>query len=228
MSIKIKNADGIEIEQNWIVKKFDKNPTYPFIVVDNWYTPEEEEGVWSELNLFSHMTDIHRAEDTIVAREKDGTSKGYSYRWYTNNFYHSDNFDRMPIERCLYKVRGEEFRDLIDFCVPYKRSFGVSNRNANLISYYESNDYYDAHFDSFSWTHLVWFYKEPKKFDGGEFVLDEPGVTVKCKHNRAILFPCPYLHRVTPIKMKEEGLPFGHGRWTITHFYYTEPKGEVK
>ncbi len=228
MSIKITNADGVEIEQNWIVKKFDKNPTYPFIVVDNWYNPDEEKAVWAELELFKNMPDIQRAEDTIVAREKDGTAKGHSYRWYTNNFYHDDNYDRMPIERMLYKVRDQKFRDLIEFCAPYYRSFTVSNKNTNLISYYESNDYYDAHFDSFAWTHLVWFYKEPKAFEGGDFVLDEPGVEVKCKHNRAILFPCPYLHRVTPIKMKDETLPFGHGRWTITHFYYTEPSGDIK
>ncbi len=228
MSMKIKNADGIEIEQNWITHKFDKNPTYPFLVVDNWYTPEEEKAIWSELDLFKNMPDIHRAEDTIVAREKDGTAKGHSYRWYTANFYTRDVYDRMPIERMLYKVRSDEFRDLIDHCAPYKRSFKVSNKNTNLISYYESNDYYDSHFDSFAWTHLVWFYREPKAFEGGDFYLEEPDVEVKCKHNRAIFFPCPYLHAVKPIKMLDETLPFGHGRWTITHFYYTEPQGEVK
>ena len=34
-----------KIEQNWKVQVVKDNPTYPFIVIDNWYTPQEEESL---------------------------------------------------------------------------------------------------------------------------------------------------------------------------------------
>jgi len=214
-----------EIEQYWKFTKFEENPKFPFLVVDNWYTPEEEKAIWSELNLYSHLKDIDRAEDTIVARDKEGNAKGKSYRWYTSEYHTDKHYNRFPIENTLYKVRSDEFQNELNFCDPYFRSFGSSNRNSNMVSYYEEEDYYDDHYDTFQWTQLVWFYKTPKMFTGGDFVFKEPNVTVNCKHNRAIFFPCPYLHSVTPIKMKQK-MPFGHGRWTITHFYYSVPDGK--
>lgn len=219
-------ATEITIPQNWEFKKFDSNPTYPFLVVDNWYTPEEEQAIWAELKLYSHMTDLQRAEDTIVARNKDGSARGKSYRWYNNEFYSNKHYERFPIENALYKVRSIEFHNELKFAQPYFKMFESSNRNSNLVSYYEQDDHYDTHHDTFMWTHLVWFYKQPKMFIGGDFVLNEPDVTVKCKHNRAIFFPCCYTHSVTPIQMKKK-MPFGHGRWTITHFYFSEPNGQV-
>ena len=40
------------ITQYWDVKVVNDNPTFPFVVIDNWYTPEEEKAVWKELDFF--------------------------------------------------------------------------------------------------------------------------------------------------------------------------------
>jgi len=214
-----------KILQNWKFIKYNKNPLYPFLVVDNWYTPDEEKAVWSELELYSNI-ETKRAEDTIVARTSEGVPLGKSYRWYHNDYYTDKHYHKFPIEKNLYKVRTKEFHKELSFATPYYRNFPNSNKNTGLISYYEEGDEYKSHHDTFLWTHLIWFYKEPKKFIGGDFTIDEANVTIKCKHNRAIFFPCCYNHSVDKIKMTEN-MPFGHGRWTITHFYFHAPEGKV-
>ena len=61
------------IKQNWDYKIIKDNPLYPFLLIDNWYTPSEEEGVWKELDFFSSTDkkDLLRAENTIVARDEE-------------------------------------------------------------------------------------------------------------------------------------------------------------
>ena len=65
-----------KIEQNWIVNVNKDNPVFPFIVIDNWYTPGEEIAVWKELDFISCAPrHTHKkAENTIVATDVDGNA----------------------------------------------------------------------------------------------------------------------------------------------------------
>ena len=49
---------------------------------------------------------------------------------------------------------------------------------------------------------------------------------VELKHNRAVFFPSMFSHRVSPVKMKIEPKEIGYGRYTITHFYISLPRGD--
>ena len=73
----------------WSAQVNKDNPTYPFIVIDNYYNPEEESAVWKELDFFTSNTlsIMDRAENTIVARDEDGTSKSIAYRVYLEDYY---------------------------------------------------------------------------------------------------------------------------------------------
>ena len=37
---------GEKILQNWDIKVIKDDPVFPFILIDNWYTPNEEKAVW--------------------------------------------------------------------------------------------------------------------------------------------------------------------------------------
>ena len=89
----------MEIKQNWIVNVVKENPTFPFIVIDNWYTPNEEKAIWKELDYYSSAPKEHidRAENTIVARNPDGSAKSKAFRWYLNNFYTIDGLKKSAI-----------------------------------------------------------------------------------------------------------------------------------
>ena len=219
---------GENILQNWKITIGNQNPIYPFVVVDNWYTPNEEKNVWKELDFFSAtpIDQIDRAENTIVARNKDGSSKSKAYRFYVEDYYKKREIS--PILNCLYKQRSKEFKDILfEHCKPHSRSFGSSNGDSTLISYYEENDHYTPHHDTFLWTCLIWMVREPRQFDGGDFRLNEPNVEIKLRNNRMVMFPCYYLHEVTPLKFHTQPKDIGYGRYTITHFYYSTPNGNA-
>jgi len=213
-----------KIGQNWKVQVIKDNPTYPFIVIDNWYTPNEEKAVWKELDFLgaNPKETIKRAETTIVARDKKGNSLSKAYRWYHGEIY--NDFTTSPISNCQYKQRTPEFHNIIKECTPYSRSYLSSNADTTLISYYEQDDHYEPHHDTFHWTCLIWFVREPRLFNGGDFDFPESGYEVKLKHNRAVFFPCCYLHRVSPVKFHTQPKELGYGRYTITHFYYSVPQ----
>ena len=216
------NIDGIE--NNWEVKLFKDNPTFPFMVIDNWYNPGEEKAVWKELEFFNATPKQHinRAENTIVAKDKNGKPLSNAYRFYIENYYMRKNVS--PIFNCMYKQRSKAFKDiLIPNCTPYSRSFLGTNNDSTLISYYENSDFYEPHHDIFAWTCLIWMLKEPKAFDGGDFCMEEPNVEIKVKNNRMVMFPSCFLHSVSPVKFKTPPKEIGQGRYTITHFYFATP-----
>ena len=215
------------VEQYWKVKVFNENPVYPFVVIDNWYTPNEEKAVWKELDFFSATPreNIERAETGVVARYKDGTSKSQAYRFYIEEFYKKRTLS--PIINCMYKQRTNEFHKILeDNCQPYARSFLTSTADSSLLSYYEEKDYYEPHHDIFSWTCLVWMVREPRLFDGGDFKINEPDVEIKLKNNRMIMFPSCFLHSVSPVKFHTRPKEIGYGRYTITHFYYANARAQ--
>ena len=215
---------GEKIEQNWKVLVVNDNPTFPFVVVDNWYTPNEEKAVWKELDFLSTTpkNQIDRAENTIVARDLDGTAKSNAYRFYIEDFYKKRELS--PIINCMYKQRTPEFQKIIeDNCIPYARSFLSSNADSSLLSYYEESDHYKPHHDVSLWTCLIWMVREPRLFDGGDFKLNEPDVEIKLKNNRMVMFPSCFLHSVSPIKFHTQPKDMGYGRYCITHFYNSKP-----
>jgi len=216
---------GEKIQQYWNIKIIKDNPTFPFLVIDNWYTPNEEKAVWKELNFFNATPkdQIARAENTIVARNEDGSSKSKAYRFYIEEYYRKREIS--PIINCMYKQRSPEFHNIIKECMPYARTFISSNEDSSLLSYYEENDHYEPHHDTFAWTCLVWMVREPRLFNGGDFKLNEPDIEVKLKNNRMVMFPCCYLHSVSPVKFHTQPKEIGYGRYTITHFYYGTPTG---
>ena len=218
---------GEIIEQYWNIKVVNDDPVFPFVVIDNWYTPSEEKAVWKELDFFSATPkdQIERAETGVVARDPDGTARSNAYRFYIEGFYKKRELS--PILNCMYKQRTNEFHKLLkENCQPYARSFLTSNADSSLLSYYEDKDHYKHHHDIFQWTCLIWMVREPRQFSGGDFKINEPDIEIKLKNNRMIMFPSCFLHSVSPVKFFNQPKEIGFGRYTITHFYYSMPKPE--
>jgi hypothetical protein len=213
-----------EIKQNWDVKVINDNPTFPFVVIDNWYTPNEEKAIWKELDFISTVPkeEMSRAENGVVASSK-GVPLSNAYRFYLEGFYKNKRLS--PIFNCRYKQQTKQLHKIVrDNCMPYARSFLTSNFDSSMLSYYEEKDFYKPHHDTVLWTCLIWMVREPRLFDGGDFKMVEPDVEVKLKNNRMILFPSCFLHSVSPIKFHTQPKEIGYGRYCITHFYNTEPE----
>ena len=55
-------------------------------------------------------------------------------------------------------------------------------------------------------------------FSGGDLYFKENNTTVECKHNRMLLFPGYYYHKVNKVSMQNKYLNDMNGRFSITHF----------
>ena len=85
-------------------------------------------------------------------------------------------------------------------------------------NYYENSDFYKTHNDISYLTILIWLYKEPKKFKGGELELNETSNIIDCKNNRLIMFRGDNYHTVNPVTMDKEHIDNMNGRFTLTYF----------
>ena len=216
------------MKQNWKAHLPQEDTRWPFVVVDNWFLPDEEKVVWKELDFLltqKQTGTIKRAEKTIVAKDRAGNSKSKAYRFYIEEIYH--NRDYSPIINYTYKFRTEEFKNLISYCPPFSRSYMSSNFDTALISYYEESDHYRPHHDTFQWTALIWMAKEPISFNGGDLIFPEFDTEIKFKNNRLVIFPSCYLHAVPSVKFKQQPKKEGMGRFTITHFFGSRPSGDI-
>lgn len=212
------------IKQNWKIKINNKNKQFPYLIIDNWYTKEEEKYVWKELNFWTDILKKNKAEKEkeIFAKDKNGKSLGSHSRVYLNDLYSNIGINSSPISKCLYKQRDSKFHELLLKISPVFRNFSTTNKNTSFFSYYEKDDYYDCHFDMCFFTCLIWFHYIPKAYEGGNFYLTECEDEIISKHNRMIIFPSFMLHKVSPIKIKKKLDLSNFGRYTITHFYTYE------
>lgn len=202
-------------------KKVYKDPEH--LVIDNFFDKETESKIWKELSFYTKNHDqIPRAEngnEYQVAKDANNNVLSEAYRFYLDSFYQQDRRNLSTILSSIPNLFTPGFRDKIKNKAPlYGKTIDVVNRIHTLVSYYETSDYYKPHHDCFFWTILIWFYKEPKKFEGGNFFLNEFETLIECKHNRLVAFPSWYMHEVEPVKMKEEDRFQDNGRYTLTYF----------
>ena len=204
----------------------NKDTNFPCLVIDNWYSAEEEKAVWKELDFYTNKDKFYRSENTVTATDSNGNSLSSSFRTYIDRVFRDATRDS-TIVKLREKLRTDKFYSTIEEAIPMGRIFKDTNASSNLISYYEENDYYDEHVDIFLFTVLIWFHKTPKLYTGGDLYLKDSDTKIISKHNRLCVFPCYYKHQVTPIEWTQKPDELGHGRYTITHFYYTTPSGKI-
>jgi Rps23 Pro-64 3,4-dihydroxylase Tpa1-like proline 4-hydroxylase len=200
--------------------------TYPFLIIDNWYSPDELKKIWKELDFYHSLgrENIDRAEKTVIAKDSDGKPKGKSYRFYIDPIYSFIGRNKSNILNCREKFQKKEFHKKIEeHLKDYREFFPSTNADRTFVSYYENEDFYDEHFDSASFTMLIWLHKEPKMYQGGDFEIVNSNTIIESKNNRMILFPSYYYHKVHKLSMKDKNEE-NFGRYTITHFLYHTPQ----
>ena len=221
-----KNTNKIvidKIKQDWVIQAYDDTRGTPHIIIDNWYNEKELKSVWHELEFYNLQKNVIKAEKTKdVAQDTKGNAKSNALRYYLDTFYTSFGQKISPIMTSLYKQRSSQFKQIVKQAMPlHYRNFCVTNTDNTMVSYYDKGKYYKPHSDSLQFTCLIWLFKEPKKFKGGDLKLIPAKQTIKCVSNRMLFFPSYLRHQVTKLS-SDKKIPFGEGRYCITHFYNWE------
>ena len=197
----------------------DAGKVFPYLIVDNLYSKKEQKLIWEELIFHKDNFQLdHKAGGEGVARDKNNKPLANSHRLYLDELYNGNRQDSNILN--LYtKIISPEVKEAYRQTTPSWVTFEITNKDCSQVSYYENEGDYKEHFDKYMHTCLIWFYKEPKRFTGGDLTFTQSKKIVECKHNRMVLFPSYYLHAVDEVSMEYKYRGKGLGRYCLTHFY---------
>jgi hypothetical protein len=190
----------------------------PYLLKRDYFTEEELGMIWKELDHLNRPGVFDPPLQTGSATFGGQVLKQNS-GVFLDKVYHHPKFS--AIFQCNQKifngVTGEY--SWLDYS---NRAILETKASDHLVSYYEDADHYKPHTDHAVATALHWLWKEPKKFEGGEFTFSDTGETIPLTNNTMILFPSHATHEVSQVTMALEDQGRGLGRYCISIFMYNE------
>jgi hypothetical protein len=190
-----------------------ENLSEPFFhtIVHDFYTTEEEKLIWQELDYLDLPN-----KSLLESSETGDPSAVNRSRVFLDAFYRYRNFSKiLEINR---KIFSTEFTDLIK-SNPFSNYLIHSNMDNTLLSYYKNKSFYPLHKDESVISIIITFWRNPKKFVGGNLTFDEYYYTPKMNHNSLILFPSFVKHSVNETFIDNENEIVGNSRYSISSFY---------
>ena len=196
---------------------------FPLMVVNNFYNQQELNLIWKEL-------DFYTAPNKLVVAENYGGVVGYTnakalilddlYRNYESDEKGVDyrNISNiLTVNRKLFECGVLDTFANIHGCVSIANK---TNHDITKVRYYHDGEYYDPHTDkSTMFLAFSYFYREPKKFVGGDLEFPKYDFKLPCTNNSMVIFPGWVEHGVRKVKIKESDYYDGWGRYAITSFF---------
>tara|TARA_X000000368_G_scaffold103849_1_gene80312 strand:- start:734 stop:1426 length:693 start_codon:yes stop_codon:yes gene_type:complete len=204
---------------------------FPYITIDDLFTHNELDLIWEELNFLTYSHKL--LQPRFDASQQEKYLAAYNNRIFLDELYGNSQAaynrhgslngfrDVSNILSIIPKIYADDYK----ICKGHDSWF-FKNLKGSLdytcLSYYENGNYYMPHSDSSLLTTLIWLYKEPKKFDGGDLFFPDYNTSIKVKNNVAILFPSMIQHGVDIVNMKEQYQNKKMGRYCITNFLHVQ------
>ena len=201
---------------------------FPHLIIDNFYNEKELELIWEELNFYTKPGKLFEAKDyggVVGYTDSKAILLDSLYRNNSNN--NGINWRKLSniltVNRKLFDSGIlDTFADIHDCCSLANQS----NSDTTKIRYYHNGDKYDPHTDKgFQFLGFSYFYKEPKKFEGGELYFPKYNYEVPCDNNSMIIFPGWVKHGVREVSIEESDYFDGWGRYAITSFFTFKARG---
>jgi len=206
VKIMINNREDIHVDA------FDG--PFPHLIIKNFYNEQELDLIWEELNFYTKPNKLLEAE-------------------YYGGVVDATNAKAIILD----EVYGELYRDISNILTVNRKLFtsGVLdvfadthpscscaplvNKDITKLRYYHDGDYYEPHTDhTMPFLAFSYFYKEPKKFTGGELEFPEYEYELECKHNHTIIFPGWVEHAVKKVSIEDSDYFAGMGRYCVSNF----------
>ena len=193
---------------------------FPHIIFHNFYNDEELKLIWEELDFYTKPNKLFEAKDY-------GGVVGYTSakailldKLYSKDYRCISNI--LTVNRKVFnKEILEPFGQLHDCC----STAVYSNHDITKVRYYHNGDYYDPHTDrNYQFLAFSYFYREPKRFEGGELVFPRYNYEFACDNNSLIMFPAWVEHGVSKVSINDSDYFDGYGRYAITSFFGNKEK----
>jgi len=203
------------------MKNYFYTEPFPFLIVEDFYSPEELKLVWREFEFLLDGDKLKGPRETAAAEFSDGSVGKQNKGIFLDDVYRDRSTSNiLTVNRKLFNCGlpneisniSQVFKGIID-----------CNKDNTLLSYYENKDFYTPHRDCYCFTSLHWFYKKPKKFNGGDLYFPEFDIAITVENNKMILFPSAFTHGVTEVTMENSDVGKGYGRYCLSQFLYLDP-----
>lgn len=192
---------------------------YNLLVAENTFSELEIKEILDECEKIFNYIGLDSPENTGTGYYEDGTPKRKSSSIFIDYLFTPSGTNMSSILR----IMNSKIKPLADHFVEINKANCViqnTNSHRTLLNYYEENDHYDFHKDANAFTILHIFYQEPKAFSGGDliFKVTDEEILVPIKNNLSIVFPAPYDHKVTEVKMNAVNDGRLMGRFSFAQF----------
>lgn len=188
-------------------------------IIKNLFDKDEVDLIWKELKKIQNITP-EEALKLKSAENKQGTLKKATGKW----FHHNEDFEN---DFYILMAKVKKYFTVLSDRDSYYEKLNNSYHNI-LISYYGDGGYYKPHVDDSYVTACTYFFEEPKKFSGGNFLLKHRirgetfnpnnfDIQLEVENNMTVIFPGHYLHQAKKVEMKRSDL--GYGRYCISQFF---------
>tara|TARA_R100001443_G_scaffold93949_1_gene100576 strand:- start:46 stop:672 length:627 start_codon:yes stop_codon:yes gene_type:complete len=194
---------------------------FPHLIIENFYNDEELELIWEELTFYTKPGKLLEAKDFggVVGKTNshalclDDVYKKETYRSLSNI---------LTVNRKLFTSDALDVFAKIHDCCSHAPS---CNQDYTKVRYYHNGEFYEPHTDKvFQFLAFSYFYKEPKKFEGGEIYFPKYKYELTCENNSIIILPGWVKHGVKEVKISDSDYYDGYGRYCISNFFNNKIK----
>ena len=188
---------------------------FPHLIFDNFYNQEELDLIWEELNFYTKPNKLFEAKDFGGLVEKTNSHAIILDSLYLNKFRSISNI--LTVNRKMFDPDiMESFASIHDCCAIARKC----NNDMTKVRYYHNGEYYKPHTDlAYQFLSFSYFYKEPKKFSGGDLFFPKHDYEYPCNNNSMIIFPGWVEHGVTEVSIDNSDYYDGQGRYCISNFF---------
>ena len=188
---------------------------FPHLILHNFYNDEELKLIWEELDFYTKPDKLLDAKEYLGVVDKTNAKAIYLDLVYPKKFRKLSNI--LTVNRKVFEPQVlEPFSKLHDCCLHSMQS----NYDHTKVRYYHDGDFYEPHTDNFfDFLAFSYFYREPKRFEGGELFFPKYNYSFSCNNNSIIIMPAWVEHGVTKVSIKDSDYYDGFGRYAITSFF---------
>jgi hypothetical protein len=183
---------------------------FPLLIVENLFNEEELVHVWNEIDSVNQFM---MKPDSFSAKQLDGTLKKNNKACWIDMVY-GPNRNASFILNSHKKIFNKDFEKAASDMHWFYRYMSHLTKDATLLNFYENDDHYHSHTDDSTITTLIWLWREPKAFTGGDMIFDDKHL-FPIQNNTMVMFPSCINHEVTKVNMEDKP---GYGRFAITIF----------
>ena len=195
------------------IKLFDD--PFPHLIAKNFYDESELKLIWEELDFYTKDGKLFNAKDYGGVVDKTNSKAILLDEVYQEKYRNISNI--LTVNRKLFNDKIlEKFSSIHDCCSIAK----FSNYDITKVRYYHNDEYYEPHIDrKFQFLGFSYFYREPKKFKGGELIFPKYDYSFQCENNSLIMMPGWVEHGVSKVSIYNSDYFEGYGRYAITSFF---------